>query len=94
MFMTKDIVVLEKLLRDLYLLLLRQVFAASIKPKNFISRSTLKTAHIHSYIPTKCGNGCFHVVSTWNPRGVFVGIMLHCLSFKRQGKRIFCQLDF
>ena len=93
MFMTKDIVLLEKLLRDLYLLLLRQVFATSIKPKNFISRSTLKTAHIHPYKHTTWIPR-FHVVSTWNPRGVFVGIMLHCLSFKRQAKRLFYQLDF
>ena len=33
---------------------------------------TLQTHHVDSTLK-RCGNGRFHVVSTWNPRGVFVG---------------------
>ena len=25
----------------------------------------------------RCGNGRFHVVKTWNPRGVFVGLKVN-----------------
>ena len=34
--------------------------------------ATLQTHHVDSTLK-RCGNGRFHVVSTWNPRGVFVG---------------------
>ena len=33
---------------------------------------TLQTYHV-DFTLKRCGNGRFHVVSTWNPRGVFVG---------------------
>ena len=33
---------------------------------------TLQTNHVDSTLKRR-GNGRFHVVSTWNPRGVFVG---------------------
>ena len=33
---------------------------------------TLQTHHVDSTLKQR-GNGCFHVVSTWNPRGGFVG---------------------
>ena len=33
---------------------------------------TLQTHHVDSTLK-RLGNGRFHVVSTWNPRGVFVG---------------------
>ena len=35
-------------------------------------RITLQTLHAGSTLKRR-GNGRFHVVSTWNPRGVFVG---------------------
>ena len=34
--------------------------------------STLQTHHVDSTLKRR-GNDRFHVVSTWNPRGVFVG---------------------
>ena len=33
---------------------------------------TLQTHHVDSTLK-RHGNDCFHIVSTWNPRGVFVG---------------------
>ena len=36
---------------------------------------SLQTHHVDSTLKRR-GNGRFHVVSTWNPRGVFVGILL------------------
>ena len=36
--------------------------------------STLQTHHVDSTLK-RHGNGRFHVVSTWNPRGVFVRII-------------------
>ena len=33
---------------------------------------TLQTQHVNSTLKRR-GNGRFHVVLTWNPRGVFVG---------------------
>ena len=36
------------------------------------SAITLQTHHVHSTLK-RCGNGRFHVVSTWNTHGVFVG---------------------
>ena len=38
-------------------------------------QATLQTQHVDSTSKRR-GNGRFHVVSTWNPRGVFVGNML------------------
>ena len=40
--------------------------------KNFIWGKTLQAHHVDSTLKQR-GNGRFHVVSTWNPRGVFVG---------------------
>ena len=34
--------------------------------------TVLQTHHVDSTLKRR-GNDCFHVVSTWNPRGVFVG---------------------
>ena len=34
--------------------------------------STLQTLHVYSTLK-RLGNVCFHIVSTWNTRGVFVG---------------------
>ena len=34
--------------------------------------TTLQTLHVDSTLKRR-GNGRFHVFSTWNPRGVFVG---------------------
>ena len=36
--------------------------------------SSLQTHYVYSTLK-RSGNGRFHVVSTWNPRGVFVGIL-------------------
>ena len=36
---------------------------------------TLQTYHV-DFTLKRCGNGRFHVVSTWNPRGVFAGEVL------------------
>ena len=41
------------------------------------SLKALQTHHVDSTLK-RCGNDRFHVVSTWNPRGVFVGCKL-CL---------------
>ena len=35
-------------------------------------KTALQTHHVDSTLKQR-GNGRFHVVSTWNPRGVFVG---------------------
>ena len=40
--------------------------------------TALQTHHVDSTLK-RCGNGRFHVVSTWNPRGVFVGWILYKL---------------
>ena len=34
---------------------------------------TLQTHHVYSMLKGR-GNGRFHIVSTWNTRGVFVGL--------------------
>ena len=36
---------------------------------------TLQTHHVYSTLKRR-GSGCFHVVSTWNTRGVFVGYVV------------------
>ena len=41
---------------------------------------TLQTHHVDSTL-TRRGNDRFHVVSTWNPRGVFVGLYVSKLSY-------------
>ena len=38
----------------------------------YCSNTSLQTHHVYSTLK-RCGNDCFHVVSTWNTRGVFVG---------------------
>ena len=35
-------------------------------------QSALQTHHVYSKLKRR-GNSCFHVVSTWNTRGVFIG---------------------
>ena len=40
-----------------------------------MKRASLQTRHVDSTLKQR-GNGRFHVVSTWNSRGVFVGHML------------------
>ena len=37
-----------------------------------LMRATLQTLHVDSTLKRR-GNVRFHAVSTWNPRGVFVG---------------------
>ena len=37
--------------------------------------TTLQTHHVDSILKGR-GNGRFHVVSTWNPLGVFVGFLV------------------
>ena len=43
--------------------------------KNTVNPS-LQTHHVDSTLKRR-GSGRFHVVSTWNPRGVFVGKILN-----------------
>ena len=38
--------------------------------------TSLQTHHVNSTLKRR-GNGRFHVVSTWNSRGVFVGLRIH-----------------
>ena len=35
--------------------------------------STLEIHYVYSTLKQRRNNSCFHVVSTWNTRGVFVG---------------------
>ena len=44
-------------------------------------RNSLQTHHVDSMLKRR-GNGRFHVVSTWNPRGAFVGV-LHKSSWEK-----------
>ena len=44
-------------------------------PVNFYELITLQTHHLYSTLKWR-GYGCFHVVPTWNTRGVFVGYLL------------------
>ena len=41
--------------------------------------TSLQTHHVDSTLKRR-GNGRFHVVSTWNPRGVFVGLLVLILA--------------
>ena len=38
---------------------------------------TLQTHHVYSTLKRR-GNNRFYVVSTWNTRGVFVGVLCFC----------------
>ena len=40
-------------------------------------RHTLQTHHVYSTLKRR-GNGRFHVISTWNTSGVFVGYLRPC----------------
>ena len=42
-----------------------------------ISKATLQTQQVYSTLKRR-GNGRFHVVSTWNPRDVFIGKFSKC----------------
>ena len=41
--------------------------------ETILTVTVLQTHHVDSTLKRR-GNGRFHVVSTWNPRGVFVGV--------------------
>ena len=64
---------------------LRNVFYFVIFFEAFL-HVTLQTHHVYSTLKRR-GNDCFHVVSTWNTRGVFVGLtaklLLHCVKIVR-----------
>ena len=53
----------------------RNTLAKELKHLNTLFFHTLQTLHVDSTLKRR-GNGRFHVVSTWNPRGVFVGLRL------------------
>ena len=48
--------------------------------------ATLQTLHVYSTLKRR-ENGRFHVVSTWNTRGVFVGYLIHYFSFSSSRHR-------
>ena len=50
----------------------RNTLAKQLKHLNTLFFHTLQTHHVDSTLKRR-GNGSFHVDSTWNPRGVFVG---------------------
>ena len=62
---------LFKKLEHFFLFESTQIEKASIPYKTVISEANVKTNRVVPYKDTT--NDRFHVVSTWNPRGVFVG---------------------
>ena len=56
-------------------------------PKYVSDLYFLQTHHVNSTLKAR-GNGCFHVVSSWNTRDVFVGFLLFTIFCEAQ-KRSF-----